>query len=557
MSVAQIRALVVDDQPKMIESMRTRLGREIGWEVEWETAKNVDDGQLLMTSSAEPFDLIIADLMFPREDFPDDLEPRGLDLIKAARRHSGHTFILAITTGQDHLHDLVDDAKHLGAHHVVRRNDFSTTSQVHSPAAIAAEIREHLLDNGTVRMCEVTTDPRDPGIQGLLNQVGEATVARLYSKILAANGYQTSHIELRFLTPGASGASICTASAQVDGIGRMSHFLKLSQSKELLISEAERGRRAAEVLSSSHLLVQHRPSFSVGPVNDWYALGGPFIERATTLRNWLRPSDQLPEPVVIADVLETLFVDGLTHVYRDGRYERALPMASFSFTPYRQRCILQVLDELTEALERNDGGALGADAAPLTRTLKAFVLDRRLPGGIPLHDIPDETYVCHSHGDLHAANVLIATGRHPRPLLIDTSHFGMAHWAIDPAWLAVDLLMRSVDAGSESMLFTGFSTWRNLAARFGGGKADLAAVTSTPATSAALAALSWIASNLDRITPMMSPGVAARHRWEWHMALARSLLRCTYHTDIPHAKRALAFVAAHDQLNAAAEALPG
>ncbi len=93
MSVAQIRALVVDDQPKMIESMRTRLGREIGWEVEWETAQNVDDGQLLMASSAEPFDLIIADLMFPREDFPDDLEPRGLDLIKAARRHSGHTFI--------------------------------------------------------------------------------------------------------------------------------------------------------------------------------------------------------------------------------------------------------------------------------------------------------------------------------------------------------------------------------------------------------------------------------------------------------------------------------
>ena len=203
----------------------------------------------LMASSAEPFDLMIADLMFPREDFPTISSPRGLDLIKAARRHSAHTFILAVTTGQDHLHDLVDDAKHLGAHHVVRRNDFSTTSQVHSPAAIAAEIREHLLDNGTVRTCEVTADPRDPGIQGLLQQVGEATVARLYAKILAANGHQTGQIELRFLTPGASGASICTATAQVDGIGRMSHFLKLSQAKELLNREAERGRRAAEVLS--------------------------------------------------------------------------------------------------------------------------------------------------------------------------------------------------------------------------------------------------------------------------------------------------------------------
>ena len=553
--MAQIRALVVDDQPKMIESMRMRLGREIGWDVDWKTAGNVDEGQSLMASS-EPFDLVIADLMFPREDFPDDLEPRGLDLIKAARAHSGQTFILAITTGQDHLHDLVDDAKHLGAHHVVRRNDFSTTSQVHSPAAIAAKIREHLLDNGTVRTCEVAADLRDPGIQGLLQQVGEATVARLYSKILAVNGHQTWQIELRFLTPGASGASICTATAHVDGIGRMSHFLKLSQARELLDREAERGTRAAEVLSS-HLLVQHRPSYSVGPVNGWYALGGPFIERATTLRGWLLAKEQPPEPAPIADVLEALFVDGLTHVYGDGRYARTTHLDRFSFTPYRQRCILEVLDELSEALERDDGGSLGADAVPIARELRAFVVDRSLPAGIPPRDIPEETYECHAHGDLHADNVLIATGRHPRPLLIDTSHFGMAHWATDPARLAVDLLMRSVDAGTESMLFTGFGTWRTLAARFGAGEADLAAASATPATSAALAALSWIAANLHRITPVMSPAAAQSHRWEWHLALARSLLRCTYHIDIPHAKRALAFVAAYDQLNAAAEALPG
>ena len=107
------------------------------------------------------------------------------------------------------------------------------------------------------------------------------------------------------------------------------------------------------------------------------------------------------------------------------------------------------------------------------------------------------------------------------------------------------------------MLFTGFGTWRTLAARFGAGEADLVAVAATPATSAALAALSWIATNLHRITPVMSPAAPQSHRWEWHMTLARSLLRCTYHSDIPHAKRALAFVAAYDQLNAAAEALSG
>ena len=154
--------------------------------------------------------------------------------------------------------------------------------------------------------------------------------------------------------------------------------------------------------------------------------------------------------------------------------------------------------------------------------------------------------------------MLVSTGHQPWPQLIDPSHFGVAHWATDLAWLAVDLLMRSVDAGTESMLFTGFSTWRTLASRFGACEPELTAVTTTPGTSSALAALSWIAANLNRVAPVMRPGNGeSRHRWEWHMALARNLLRCTYHTDIPHAKRALAFVAAYDQLIAAVEAIAG
>jgi hypothetical protein len=182
----------------------------------------------------------------------------------------------------------------------------------------------------------------------------------------------------------------------------------------------------------------------------------------------------------------------------------------------------------------------------------------RLPGGIPQRDISSDTYVAYQHGDLHAGNVLVSAGIHNRPTSIDTSHCDTAHWATDPARLAVDLLMRSVDAGTESMLFTGFGTWRELAARFGAGETDLTAVTATPATRAALAALSWLPANLHRVTPVMQPSFPqSRYRWEWHMALARNLLRSTYYSDIPHAKRALALVAAHDQLTAAAAAISG
>jgi CheY-like chemotaxis protein len=555
MSVPRIRALVVDDDPRLVDSMSKRIGREMNWDVEWVPATDVDEGRRLIASSNVPFDLVIADLMFPRDDFPDQYEPRGLDLIRDASHRSPRTFILAVSVGSEHMPDLMDQAKQLGAHHVVRRINFSIASAVHSPAAIAAEIREHLLDNGTVATSQVTADARDPGIQGLLYQVGEATVARLYAKILESGGHQTERIDLLFLAPGASGAEVCAVTAYVDGSRRVSHILKLTQVKDLLVREAERGKQAAQVFPPN-LVIQHQPQQAVGPVNGWYALGGPFMGRATTMRNWLLSGQ--PSPAAVREVMEELFVEGLGDVYAQGRSESTEPLGSFAFTPYRQQRILKVLEELTEAIQRDDGGALGEDATVLARDLAAFVTERRLPGGIPQRDISPETYVCYQHGDLHASNVLVSTGIRNRPLLIDTSHCGTAHWATDPARLAVDLLMRCVDAGTESMLFTGFGTWRELATRFGAGEPELSAVTATPATRAALAALSWLPANLHRVSPVMEPSLAqSRYRWEWHMALARNMLRSTYYTDIPHAKRALALVAAHDQLKAAAAAISG
>ena len=551
--MARIRALMVDDDERMLNSTQARIARAFAWDIDWETTTDVDEGRRLITSSVSPFDLVVTDLMFPREDYPGKLEPRGLDLVLEASRRSSHTFILAISIGPEYVQDLMDRARQSGAHHVVRRIEFSTESSVHSPAAIAAEIQTHLLDNGTVRTCEVRADSRDPGIQGLLNQVGEATVARLYAKILESSGHQAERIDLRFLTPGASGASVCAVTAHLPGIRPISHILKLSQAKDQLAREAERGKRAAEVFPTN-LLIQHRPQHTVGPVNGWYALSGPFIGRAITLRSWLLSAQ--PSSTAVSNLMEELFVDGLGDVYADGQSEPVELADSFSFTPFRQQCILQVLDELTEALRRDDGGALGEEAAVLVKDVKAFVTARRLPKGISHRHISHDTYTCYQHGDLHAGNILVSAGSHDHPFLIDTSHCDMAHWATDPACLAVDLLMRSVDAGSESMLFTGFGTWRKLAARFGACESDLAAQTTTPATSAALAALSWLAGNLHRLTPALRPSfIRSSRRWEWHMALARGLLRCTYHTDLPHAKRALAFVAAYDQLMAAAAAI--
>lgn len=81
--------------------------------------------------------------------------------------------------------------------------------------------------------------------------------------------------------------------------------------------------------------------------------------------------------------------------------------------------------------------------------------------------------------------------------------------------------------------------------------------SATSATSAALAALSWIVNNLPRFCSVLATdGDQNRYRWEWHAALAVCLLRATYQPDLAPPKRAVASVAAHDQLVAAVAALP-
>src|SRR5580692_2207148 len=112
----------------MIGDMKQRLGRALGWDIDWQTADDVHRGLYLLASASSPFDLVIADLMFPRGDLPDLDDAGGLELIGDASRRSSHTFILAISTGRDQLPDLMDDARRAGANHVARRNEFSTTS---------------------------------------------------------------------------------------------------------------------------------------------------------------------------------------------------------------------------------------------------------------------------------------------------------------------------------------------------------------------------------------------------------------------------------------------
>ncbi|TDC69825.1 response regulator [Actinomadura sp. GC306] len=549
-----IRALVVDDDQKYIDGIRKRFDvrfHEFGWQVTWTTTTDPDEAIDLIRHQ-EPFELVIVDLLFVRTDMEDEDEPRGLELIRAARARSRDTFIFAISTGDPRRKDLFDNAKRDGAHRVVRRSEFSEDSVVKNPAAIAEEIRSHLLNRGTVvEMTLRMADERDPALQGLVHEVGAPTLTQLYAAVLRREGLEAREMTVGFLTPGVSGAAVCSVSAQVDGAGPPHHVLKISRDERSLREEVERGRLAERVLSS--WLVRRLLDEPVGPVNGWYAVCSALANKATTMRAWLAGG---PPPAVVEDVLEILFIEALHELYRANLQETEDVLSLLQLSHHRQHQVRQALQDYSEVMGRPDGCGLG-DAVPgLVQKLSEFVLDGRLPGVSP-RSLPRHTFHTYAHGDLHGGNVLVYQGRHATPTLIDPSLFGEAHWAVDPARFAVDLIMRSVDAGAESMFFAGFATWRSVVTRFSTGDRVDAAVTSTPGTVAAVSALNWLATNLPRVCPVLTKDEDnTRWRWEWHVALARQLLWATCHENLPPPKRALAMVAAHDQLQMAVQTLP-
>jgi hypothetical protein len=548
-----IRGLIIDDQNRNVEAMIDRLDphfEKFGWTVNWlQEEKTGTARQLIRTS--EPFDIVVVDLLWYRTDLPEENEARGLELITEVRNRSEHTFILAVTVGDVHRRDLIDNARSRGAHHATYRGQFSDDSDEHSPKAICAAIRAFLLNNGAVAESEVMSDDNDPAVQSLLYEVGEHTIAQLYGAILAANQHRATTINVSSLTPGASGAFVCAVTANVNGVGPLRHVLKMSRTEGALRQEARNAALAGSLIES-RFFVRHSPEFPVGGVNGWYALGARLENNASTLRAWLAEG---PPSDTVGKLFEALFLDGLRPMYLDRVEEvRECAVSLFPISPHRKREILHAMDGLSGALGHPEGGGL-VGTTQLMTDLSLFVREARL-GNLARHQVPTKSYTTFSHGDMHGGNILVYRGRHPAPTMIDASDFGRMHWAKDPAKLAVDLLMRSFDGGTESLFFTRFGVWRELATQIGDLPQSLDVSCPTPASRAALDALNWLVTHLGEFCgPLSTEARLARQHWEWRLALINWLLRTIYYADVSTPKKVLAMVAAHDQLTAAVHML--
>ena len=607
MTVDSIQALLIDEDEDNLTALPERLRHpfaQLGWHVMWTAAKDAGRVRELFSVPGAAYDLIVVDLPAAARDGAGAAAAQpGLNLICDARERFPGAFILAISSGQAHRPDLLDEARRCGAHRVLRRYEFSVEARESSPSAIATEIHNHLLDTGAVAPIAVTYDEFDPDIQTFVHAVGEPTLCRLYARILQAAGRTTRNMSLGYIATGYSGAAVCAVTAALDNSGvRTHHVLKVSLDKDALEREAQRSAEAWGMLRQS-LLAKQAPPYPVGPVNGWYALAAQLEGSALTLREWLARG---ASDAAVEDVFAALFTDGLGGVYADTAQEIDSPADLLRTPYYRQRRVLHAVKQLAPVLTHPDGCRLAESLVEdLTERVTGFVAEGRIGEADAQRTAARRTYGVFSHGHLHGTNVLVYEGRHPEPAVIDASRFAHAHWATDPARLAVDLLMHSVDPATESMFFTGFERWRVVAARLGRleplldppedsapavpDPADFMAtqfthmptgegtpraegVTRPPGqdasdlperkvtgdgTAAALAALNWLTGNLRAFCPGMSgEGEYRTHAWEWHTALARYLLRSSYNHEITVPKRALAIVAAYDQLLEAEASLP-
>jgi hypothetical protein len=550
MMTQTIRGFIVDDSDLDLSNVRSRLDLYLGqleWMVQW---TELTDPDAAMRALAQPdrFDLVVIDLLFKRPDL-EDAEVRGQELVELARRFSPNAYVFVISSGEEKWPDLFSEAERAGAHRVLRRREFTTNSRDKSPSIIAREIQRHLLENGSVREVPVTADHTDPAVQSFLFEVGEATLALLHQQVVEATGDQATTVEARYLAPGASGAAVCETIAILKRGQRVHHVLKVSRALSDLRKETKKALQARQFLPSRFLVPIH-PERPVGPVNGWYATGAPRDQNVVTLRQWLAKG---PTTTQVEELFEALFDECLAPMYRNNVAVRsASPLSLLDFAHYKQRLILHAMDDLMPCLPRIEGIGI-ADVKSLETDLHGFVTERRLNGVLD-RQVPVTCPVTYVHGDLHGGNILLYDGKHPVPALIDFSEFGPAHWAADVARLVVDLVLRVVDAGAESMFFDGLGAWRALVGGIGNLSTDLTAAATTPATSATLSGLRWMVANLREICPPLRENFEA-HVWEWHAALSVYLLRGTYRYDISGPKRVLALVAAHDQLVRAVSAL--
>lgn len=111
MSTPARRVLLIDDDPRLLAALERHF-RPLREELELVTAPEA--GPALRLLEAEPFDVVVTDILMPSKD--------GLEVLMELRRRGASARIIAISGGGEHVGvDSLDWAERLGARRTLRK----------------------------------------------------------------------------------------------------------------------------------------------------------------------------------------------------------------------------------------------------------------------------------------------------------------------------------------------------------------------------------------------------------------------------------------------------
>lgn len=550
----QLRGLLVDDDEETLRVIEETLDLEfgtVGCKVGWTPCTGAGEARREIRNG-DLFDFAIIDF-FLRSN-----EQDGLAVVEELHHRDERTFILVVTSQYEREPAFVDEAIRAGATHAIVRSELFNNAHEWKFGMLAKRIREHLASEGLISVGKVTYDRGDPGILSVLEGLGEdftdagesgrgvRIVQNLAMKCLAAHHLGEADLHLSYLVPGRSGAHICRIDLSVQGEPTQSFVLKFGLDKAALHKEQAANRQAGRILSDQTLIsvlcdVQSESS-------GYCAIAARTAETAVPLRRWLL---ERPDPAQAGDVAAILFGEQLRNLFRPEMHEDR-PYSAWlgSSALYRLR-VHDALDRYREAVRDPLAGNLD-DVDERWKLIADFVDTGALPVERPERLNGNVVFVG-SFGDLHSSNVLVQTGLQARPVLVDASMYGRAHWGMDSARLLVDLFLRVRGAGVPAMLWSdlgeSLSAARTLCPRCDGGAPAPDASDQEAAVDAFIGrAVANLPEFLQFDTLRLIEG---QWHWQWHVALAKELLRQAPHSDLTPARTALALAAAAEHLGIA------
>ena len=545
-----ISILLVEDEVESADLIKETLDLEledVGISATWQLLRDALNARKAVRDGG-PIDVAIVDLYLgkPREK-------DGITVVKDVRAKNEQAYILVVTGHPDWSPSFRDDLTGFAINAIDK--DELRDSGRWSWSNLAQDIRDHLIHIGRLDAGGVTYDGSDPGIVSVLQRIGR-TLSRpggdregaralrvLAVRCLGGLVGGTADMNISYLSAGRSGASVCRLDVHGDEVPSQAFVLKFGLDRRALERELIANREAGKVLDQQSLMAM------VGAVGShecgYHAIAARIANRAISLRQWLVYEATIEQARALAEVV---LLEQLEPFYReDGRMEVGTE-ALIKMPPVRRLRARASLLRYADAIGDSRAGAQ-AGSEELIQRLMRFIELGELDGDFLAHLRRRAVYV-QVFGDLHSENVLVQPSIHPRPVLIDASLYDRGHWSLDNSRILVDLLLRVRNPGVESMLWTDMPNSPD-------GVLRLCPYCETDTgwkLTATDAFMRRAVELLASTTHMAELGV---HRddwhWEWHISLAKELLRQSDYESLTPPRACLALIAAGEHLRIAAE----